>query len=116
MHSYRDNGDCFPKLQHRIRLSSHRIIRRQLRRSPNLSFSALQINPDSARPYKWRGEAHALLGHWEEAAKDLRVAARLDFDEETDAFLKTVSCASPYFLICKRLGASCSSHGCSLGA
>jgi hypothetical protein len=54
-----------------------------------------QINPDSARPYKWRGEAHALLGHWEEAVKDLHVAAKLDFDEETNAFLKTVRVYHP---------------------
>uniref|UniRef100_A0A2K5WRA8 Hsp70-interacting protein N-terminal domain-containing protein n=1 Tax=Macaca fascicularis TaxID=9541 RepID=A0A2K5WRA8_MACFA len=28
---------------------------------------AIEINPDSAQPYKWRGKAHRLLGHWEEA-------------------------------------------------
>uniref|UniRef100_A0A2K6SN60 Hsp70-interacting protein N-terminal domain-containing protein n=1 Tax=Saimiri boliviensis boliviensis TaxID=39432 RepID=A0A2K6SN60_SAIBB len=32
---------------------------------------AIEINPDSAQPYKWRGKAHRLLGHWEEAAHDL---------------------------------------------
>lgn len=32
---------------------------------------AIEINPDSAQPYKWRGKAHRLLGHWEEAARDL---------------------------------------------
>ncbi|CAD7678807.1 unnamed protein product [Nyctereutes procyonoides] len=32
---------------------------------------AIEINPDPAQPYKWRGKAHRLLGHWEEAAHDL---------------------------------------------
>lgn len=32
---------------------------------------AIQINVDSAQPYKWRGKAHQLLGHWVEAARDL---------------------------------------------
>uniref|UniRef100_A0A8C6A9I3 Hsp70-interacting protein N-terminal domain-containing protein n=1 Tax=Marmota marmota marmota TaxID=9994 RepID=A0A8C6A9I3_MARMA len=36
---------------------------------------AIQINPDSAQPYKWRGKAHRLLGHWEEAAHDLALKA-----------------------------------------
>uniref|UniRef100_A0A2K5YI58 Hsp70-interacting protein N-terminal domain-containing protein n=1 Tax=Mandrillus leucophaeus TaxID=9568 RepID=A0A2K5YI58_MANLE len=34
------------------------------------------INPDSAQPYKWRGKAHRLLGHWEEAAHDLALFSR----------------------------------------
>lgn len=54
------------------------------------SIRTAQINPDSARAYKSRGEAKALLGQWEGAAKDLRLAARLDYDEETAAFLKKV--------------------------
>uniref|UniRef100_F7IB62 Hsp70-interacting protein N-terminal domain-containing protein n=1 Tax=Callithrix jacchus TaxID=9483 RepID=F7IB62_CALJA len=32
---------------------------------------AIEINPDSAQPYKWRGKAHRHLGHWEETAHDL---------------------------------------------
>uniref|UniRef100_A0A8D2L400 Hsc70-interacting protein n=1 Tax=Varanus komodoensis TaxID=61221 RepID=A0A8D2L400_VARKO len=32
---------------------------------------AIQINPDSAQPYKWRGKALQLLGYWQRAAKDL---------------------------------------------
>ncbi|XP_075940988.1 hsc70-interacting protein [Anarhichas minor] len=51
---------------------------------------AISINPDSAQPYKWRGKAHRLLGHWEEAAKDLAMACKLDYDEDTSAMLKEV--------------------------
>ncbi|XP_048870509.1 hsc70-interacting protein-like [Brienomyrus brachyistius] len=51
---------------------------------------AIAINPDSAQPYKWRGKAHRLLGHWEEAAKDLAMACKLDYDEEASALLKEV--------------------------
>uniref|UniRef100_A0A8C0QSI7 ST13 Hsp70 interacting protein n=1 Tax=Chelonoidis abingdonii TaxID=106734 RepID=A0A8C0QSI7_CHEAB len=51
---------------------------------------AIQINPDSAQTYKWRGKAHRLLGHWEEAAHDLALACKLDYDEEASAMLKEV--------------------------
>ncbi|KAF0032434.1 hypothetical protein F2P81_014724 [Scophthalmus maximus] len=51
---------------------------------------AININPDSAQPYKWRGKAHRLLGHWEEAAKDLATACKLDYDEDASAMLKDV--------------------------
>jgi len=34
--------------------------------------------------------AKALLGQWEEAAKDLHVASKIDFDEEISAALKQV--------------------------
>lgn len=51
---------------------------------------AISINPDSAQPYKWRGKAHRLLGHWEEAARDLATACKLDYDEGTSAMLKEV--------------------------
>ncbi|XP_012708418.1 hsc70-interacting protein [Fundulus heteroclitus] len=51
---------------------------------------AISINPDSAQPYKWRGKAHRLLGHWEEAAKDLAIACKLDYDEDASALLKEV--------------------------
>ncbi|KAK6148230.1 hypothetical protein DH2020_019142 [Rehmannia glutinosa] len=53
--------------------------------------AALQINPDLAKGYKARGMARALLGLWEEAARDLRVASKLDFDEETSMMLKKVA-------------------------
>ncbi|CAN9505814.1 unnamed protein product [Ophioblennius macclurei] len=51
---------------------------------------AISINPDSAQPYKWRGKAHKLLGHWEEAVKDLATACKLDYDEDASAMLKEV--------------------------
>nr|XP_046271630.1 hsc70-interacting protein [Scatophagus argus]XP_046271631.1 hsc70-interacting protein [Scatophagus argus] len=51
---------------------------------------AIHINPDSAQPYKWRGKAHRLLGHWEEAARDLATACKLDYDEAASALLKEV--------------------------
>uniref|UniRef100_A0A3Q3VQR5 Hsp70-interacting protein N-terminal domain-containing protein n=1 Tax=Mola mola TaxID=94237 RepID=A0A3Q3VQR5_MOLML len=51
---------------------------------------AIHINPDSAQPYKWRGKAHRLLGHWEEAARDLATACKLDYDEAASAMLKEV--------------------------
>ncbi|XP_054616606.1 hsc70-interacting protein [Dunckerocampus dactyliophorus] len=51
---------------------------------------AIKINPDSAQPYKWRGKAHKLLGHWEEAARDLATACKLDYDEDVSAMLKDV--------------------------
>ncbi|EHB18315.1 Hsc70-interacting protein [Heterocephalus glaber] len=49
-----------------------------------------EINPDSAQPYKWRGEAHRLLGHWEGAAHDLALACKLDYNEDVSAMLKEV--------------------------
>ncbi|OVA11210.1 Thioredoxin-like fold [Macleaya cordata] len=52
--------------------------------------AALQINPDSAKGHKFRGIARALLGQWEDAAKDLHVASTLDFDEEIGSMLKKV--------------------------
>ncbi|VTJ57900.1 Hypothetical predicted protein [Marmota monax] len=51
---------------------------------------AIEINPDSAQPYKWRGKAHRLLGHWEEAAHDLALACKLDDDDDASAMLKEV--------------------------
>lgn len=52
---------------------------------------ALQLNPDSAAAYKFRGRANRLLGNWELAAKDLRQACKLDYDDETDEWLKEVT-------------------------
>lgn len=54
------------------------------------SNAALEINPDSAKGYKSRGIARAMLGQWEEAAKDLHLASKLDYDEEISAVLKKV--------------------------
>ncbi|KAJ9162641.1 hypothetical protein P3X46_022400 [Hevea brasiliensis] len=50
--------------------------------------AALEINPDSAKGYKVRGIARAMLGQWEEAASDLHVASKLDYDEEIALVLK----------------------------
>ncbi|GLT40365.1 hypothetical protein SLA2020_145070 [Shorea laevis] len=52
--------------------------------------AALEINPDSAKGYKSRGIAQAMLGLWEEAAKDLHLASKLDYDEEISSVLKKV--------------------------
>ena len=50
----------------------------------------MQLNPDSAQGYKWRGKAHRLLGHWEEACKDLQTACKLDYDDSAYEMLKEV--------------------------
>ena len=50
----------------------------------------IEINPDSAQPYKGRGKAHWLLGHWEEAAHDTALACKLDYDEDARAMLEEV--------------------------
>jgi hypothetical protein len=50
-----------------------------------------QIKPDSAKGYKTRGMAYAMLGKWEEAARDLHTASNMDYDEEINAVLKKVS-------------------------
>lgn len=51
---------------------------------------ALETNPDSAKGYKIRGMARAMLGQWEEAANDLHVASKLDYDEEIGLALQKV--------------------------
>ena len=60
-------------------------------------YCLFQINPDSAKGYKSRGVARAMLGQWEEAAKDLHVASKLDYDEEINAVLKKVCFLVPLF-------------------
>jgi len=60
-------------------------------------YCVFQINPDSAKGYKSRGIARAMLGQWEEAAKDLHVASKLDYDEEINAVLKKVCCLDPSY-------------------
>jgi suppressor of tumorigenicity protein 13 len=57
----------------------------------NLPNRALELNCDSAAAYKFRGRANRLLGNFEEAASDLRNACKLDFDEESDEWLKEVT-------------------------
>jgi suppressor of tumorigenicity protein 13 len=51
---------------------------------------AISINADSAQPYKFRGRAHRLLGHWEKAHNDLVMACKLDYDDQSNAWLKEV--------------------------
>jgi suppressor of tumorigenicity protein 13 len=51
---------------------------------------AISINADSAQPYKFRGRAHRLLGHWENAHNDLVMACKLDYDDQANAWLKEV--------------------------
>merc|ERR1711872_805380 len=57
----------------------------------DLFTGAIKLNPDSAPAYKFRGRAHRLLGHFVPAAKDLRMACKLDFDEVADEWLKEVT-------------------------
>lgn len=52
---------------------------------------ALKLNPDSASAFKFRGRANRLLGNWGAAAKDLRQACKLDYDDEADEWLKEVT-------------------------
>ncbi|KAJ6373787.1 hypothetical protein OIU78_029467 [Salix suchowensis] len=52
--------------------------------------AALAINPDSAKGYKVRGIARAMLGLWEQAATDLREVSKLDYDDEIGSMLKKV--------------------------
>lgn len=51
---------------------------------------AIQVNPDSAQSYKWRGRAHQLLGHWDDACKDFQTACKLDYDDDVNAWLKEI--------------------------
>lgn len=52
---------------------------------------ALELNPDSAAAHKFRGRAHQMLGNWTEAANDLRLACKFDFDEQADEWLREVT-------------------------
>lgn len=51
---------------------------------------ALELNPDQALAYKIRGRANRLLGNWEDAAKDLAMACKLDYTDEANDWLKEV--------------------------
>lgn len=52
---------------------------------------ALELNPDSAAGYKFRGRAYRLIADFENAAKDLQQACKIDFDEQADEWLKEVT-------------------------
>jgi suppressor of tumorigenicity protein 13 len=52
---------------------------------------AIELNPDNASAYKYRGRCQRLLGNFAEAAKDLRTACKIDFDEQADEWLREVT-------------------------
>lgn len=52
--------------------------------------AAIQVNPDSAQSYKWRGRANQLLGHWENASRDFHTASKLDYDDDVYDWLKEI--------------------------
>ncbi len=52
---------------------------------------AIELNADSAPAHKFRGRANRLLGNFVEAARDLRLACKIDFDEQADEWLKEVT-------------------------
>lgn len=60
---------------------------------------ALELNPDSAAAHKFRGRANYLLGKFEEAANDLRLACKFDFDEQADEWLREVTPNVSIFLL-----------------
>nr|AFK49618.1 unknown [Lotus japonicus] len=77
----------------------HAISQGNLDQALDLLTEAILLNPhsailyatrDSAKGYKARGMSRAMLGLWEEAARDLRVASNLDYDEEVGMSLKKV--------------------------
>lgn len=53
--------------------------------------AAIAINPDSAKAFRLRGKAHRLLGHWEDAHKDLSFAQKVDYDDDVVDMQKFVS-------------------------
>ncbi|XP_042017575.1 TPR repeat-containing thioredoxin TDX-like [Salvia splendens] len=52
--------------------------------------AALKIDDELFKGYKARGMAKGMLGLWEDAARDLHMARKFDFDEETTVMLKKV--------------------------
>lgn len=52
--------------------------------------SAIRINPDSAQGYRVRGSAYAMLGRWVEAADDLHVAQKIDYDHDVFESLRGI--------------------------
>merc|ERR1711953_723454 len=52
---------------------------------------AIEINPDNAAAHKYRGRAHRLLGNFLEAAKDLRLACKIDYDDQAKEWLREVT-------------------------
>ncbi|KAF7635096.1 TPR_REGION domain-containing protein [Meloidogyne graminicola] len=58
---------------------------------------AIEINPDSAAAYKFRGRAHRLLGNWMEAHRDLALSCKLDYDDEANEWLREVEPNASFF-------------------
>merc|ERR1711936_701981 len=52
---------------------------------------AIEINPDNAAAHKYRGRAHRLLGNFLEAAKDLWLACKIDYDDQAKEWLDEVT-------------------------
>ena len=50
---------------------------------------AIELNPDNASAYKFRGRSNRLLGNFSLAAKDLRTACKIDFDEQVYIYCLT---------------------------
>jgi len=50
----------------------------------------LSMNPDSAKAYKVRGTARRYLGVYEDGYKDMVQGNKLDWDETTDALIKSI--------------------------
>ncbi|KAG6401981.1 hypothetical protein SASPL_138849 [Salvia splendens] len=65
-------------------------------KKPNAAVSdadadaALKIDDELFKVYKARGMAKGMLGLWEDAARDLHMARKFDFDEEATVMLKKV--------------------------
>ena len=74
---------------------------------------SVKLNPDSAQGYKWRGKAHCLLGNWEEAAKDLQMACRLDYDDDANAALKDIKTKVLAGWSCDCHVTPCDTEGCA---
>ncbi|KRZ16222.1 Hsc70-interacting protein [Trichinella zimbabwensis] len=51
---------------------------------------AINLNPNAAIAYKYRGKANRMLGRWEDAYYDLCNASNLDYNEECYQWLKEV--------------------------
>ncbi|KRY78705.1 Hsc70-interacting protein, partial [Trichinella pseudospiralis] len=51
---------------------------------------AINLNPNAAIAYKYRGKAYRMLGRWEDAYYDLCNANNLDYNEECYQWLKEV--------------------------
>nr|XP_056701994.1 hsc70-interacting protein isoform X2 [Euleptes europaea] len=59
----------------------------KLEEAINLFTEAIKLNPHLAILYAKRAR---LLGHWEESARDLALACKLDYDEDASTMLKEV--------------------------